>query len=310
MQRGIGLTWLAVLLAGVVSGCSGSSDRSAGSSAAPDNSVLTVYVVNCPLKYFAERIGGEHVRVVLPAPAGSDPAFWKPDVETIVQYQQADLILLNGASYAKWIRTASLPGTKVVNTTAAVADQYILVEDAVTHSHGGGEHTHAGTAITTWLDPKMAVAQAEAIQQALARLRPQHEEALQANLAALVSDLEELDQQLSAVVEGKTERALFFSHPVYQYLQRRYQLNARSVHWEPQQVPSEKMWADFAEMLQQHPASWMVWEATPSDENIARIEALGLQSTVFDPCGAMPESGDFMQVMRQNIANLHQAFAD
>ena len=29
---------------------------------------LSVYVVNYPLKYFAERIGGQHVKVVFPAP--------------------------------------------------------------------------------------------------------------------------------------------------------------------------------------------------------------------------------------------------
>ena len=29
---------------------------------------LTVYVVNYPLQYFAERIGGGHVKVVFPAP--------------------------------------------------------------------------------------------------------------------------------------------------------------------------------------------------------------------------------------------------
>ena len=29
---------------------------------------LGVYVVNYPLKYFAERVGGEHVRVVFPGP--------------------------------------------------------------------------------------------------------------------------------------------------------------------------------------------------------------------------------------------------
>lgn len=61
----------------------------------------TVYVVNYPLQYFTERIGAEHVKVVLPAPAGEDPAFWKPDVNTIAAFQGADLIVINGANYAK-----------------------------------------------------------------------------------------------------------------------------------------------------------------------------------------------------------------
>ena len=70
---------------------------------------LTVYVVNYPLQYFAERIGGEHINVVFPAPANVDPAYWMPDAPTIAAYQQADLILLNGARYAKWINKVTLP---------------------------------------------------------------------------------------------------------------------------------------------------------------------------------------------------------
>jgi len=42
---------------------------------------LSVYVVNYPLKYFAERIAGEHATVILPTLAGTDPAFWMPDAK-------------------------------------------------------------------------------------------------------------------------------------------------------------------------------------------------------------------------------------
>ena len=305
------LTWLAALLAVVVSGCSRSSDRSVGAIDVPENGIVTVDVVNYPLKYFAERIGGAHVHVVFPAPADEDPAFWMPDAETLTAYQQSDLILLNGASYAKWTKTVSLPDTKVVDTTASVVDQYITAGETVTHTHGpGGEHAHGDTAFTTWLDPAIALAQAEAIHQALARLRPQHEEDFQENFAALRADLNRLDQELSAVVQGKSERAVFFSHPVYQYLQRRYDLNAKSVHWEPEEVPPQKGWEELAGLLQQHPAKWMIWEGQPSDENVQRLAEMGMQSTVFDPCGTRPTEGDFLEVMRQNAENLKRVFAD
>ena len=39
---------------------------------------MIIYTVNYPLKYFAERIAGEHADVVFPAPADGDPAFWCP----------------------------------------------------------------------------------------------------------------------------------------------------------------------------------------------------------------------------------------
>ena len=62
------------------------------------NKQLSVYVVNYPLKYFAERIGGDHVAVTLPVPADIDPVYWVPQIDEVGLYQRADVILLNGAS--------------------------------------------------------------------------------------------------------------------------------------------------------------------------------------------------------------------
>ena len=76
---------------------------------------LRVHTVSYPLAYFAERIGGAAVDVTFPAPAETDPASWSPDAETIARYQKADLILLNGATYAKWVERVSLPASKLVD---------------------------------------------------------------------------------------------------------------------------------------------------------------------------------------------------
>ena len=141
---------------------------------------LNVYVVNYPLKYFAERIGGDDVKVTLPVPADVDPVYWTPGIADIGAYQQADLILLNGAGYAKWVSKVSLPRSKTVDTSRGFKDQYITVKETMTHSHGAeGEHAHEGLAFTTWLDLSLAAKQAEAIAecpdpQTAATKRPVH----------------------------------------------------------------------------------------------------------------------------------------
>jgi zinc transport system substrate-binding protein len=99
------------------------------------------------LKYFAERIGGPHVKVTLQVPPDVDPVYWIPSIADISAYQQADLILLNGAGYAKWITKVSLPGSKTVDTSRSFKDRYITVKEVMTHSHGPeGEHAHEGLA--------------------------------------------------------------------------------------------------------------------------------------------------------------------
>ena len=270
---------------------------------------LTVYTVNYPLQYFAQRIAGEHADVIFPVPAGEDPAFWQPPVDIIAGYQQADLILLNGAGYAKWVNRVSLPRRKLVDSSASFRDDYIHVEEGVTHSHGpGGDHSHTGTAFTTWLDFKQAAGQARAIADAMSRQRPEWATDFSRNLAELEAELLELDQQIQSAVAAKPDLPLLASHPVYQYLQRRYGLKLHSVMWEPDEVPDEAAWSALEHIHREQPARWMIWEGEPNPESVQRLRNLGVGSRVFDPAGNRPQAGDFLDVMRQNVKNLQRIF--
>jgi len=270
---------------------------------------LTVYVVNYPLQYFAERIGGEHVNVVFPAPADIDPAHWMPDKKTISDYQQADLILLNGAGYAKWVNKATLPRFRIVNTSAGFKDQYIETAEILTHSHGSeGEHAHESLAFTTWIDFSLAARQAKAIAAALNRKRPELKELFQKNYQTLEQDLLKLDQDLKALFAKDPSRPLVVSHPVYDYFARRYGLNIKSVHWEPDEIPTNEQMMELNRILKAHPAKCMIWEGKPIRESAKRLSANGVGSLVFDPCGNRPNQGDFLSVMHQNVKNLKSVF--
>ncbi|MGH8614103.1 MAG: metal ABC transporter substrate-binding protein, partial [Gammaproteobacteria bacterium] len=200
-----------------------------GQAAGIEGEIPSVYVTNYPLKYFAERIAGAHAKVVFPAPKDVDPAFWMPDLEAIQGYQRAELILLNGAGYEKWIDQVSLPQLKLVDTSSGFRSRYIKLADAFNHTHGpGGEHTHGETAFTTWLDFKLAERQAGAVAEALRRLHPQRAQSVAENYDALKRDLAALDRQLTEIVAQHPQKPLIASHPVYQYLAQGYGLNLRS----------------------------------------------------------------------------------
>jgi len=270
---------------------------------------LTVYVVNYPLQFFAERIGGEHVNVVFPAPADVDPAYWMPDTPTIAAYQQADLILLNGAGYARWVNKATLPRFRMVITSAGFKEQYLETAEIPTHSHGSeGEHAHESLAFTTWIDFSFAAKQAKAIAEALSRKRTDLRQIFQKNYAALEKDLIALDITIKEVVSNNHARPLVVSHPVYDYFARRYGLNIRSVHWEPDDILTNEQMMELNSILKEHPAKWMIWEGEPVQASVDKLKTLGIDSLVFDPCGNVPQQGDFLTIMRQNVENLKPAF--
>jgi len=282
-----------------------------GQAATAAGEPISVYTVNYPLAYFAERIGGEHVRVTFPAPPDGDPAAWSPSEEEISAFQQADLILLNGAGYAGWIGKATLPEDKLVDTSAGFKDRYIG-EAASTHSHAAGaEHSHeAETAFTTWLDPQLAAAQAEAIRDALSTALPASSSVFEAGYEALSADLQALDADFEQIFGALADTPLVFSHPVYQYLERRYEVNGVSVHWEPDEVPGDDELNQLAQKLLRHPAEYMIWEGEPEADSVASLAEWQIGSIVLDPCGNRPQEGDYMTVMRDNVTNMRAAVAD
>ncbi|MCP3889661.1 MAG: zinc ABC transporter substrate-binding protein, partial [Desulfobulbaceae bacterium] len=247
---------------------------------------------------FTERIGGENVEVVFPAPPDIDPAFWTPDGAVVRKYQKADLIILNGAGYEKWTKKVSLPMLRQVDTSKSFRDNLIHIDTTVTHSHGpGGDHSHGGTAFTTWLDFSQAALQAKTIYDALIRRMPSQKDTFSENHKLLQKDLLALDETMLILSGKKPGKPLFASHPIYQYMARRYSLNLRMVMWEPDKEPVGKEWKYLQELAQSHHADWMIWEAKPLSASAEKLYKMNIMSQVFSPCYAVPHQGDFLSIM-------------
>ncbi|MDH3664982.1 MAG: metal ABC transporter substrate-binding protein, partial [Alphaproteobacteria bacterium] len=198
-----------------------------------------VFASNYPLAYFAERIAGGPEIVAHPETAG-DPADWRPSIDEVLAIQKADVILLNGVDYEGWTRFATLPPSRVVDTSAAFKDRYLTVENGALHQHGPeGAHAHGALASTTWLDLSLAAEQALAVMEALAAAGIAEEAALQRNHDRLREDLLALDAAFEQAAAGHSDVPLIASHPVYDYLATRYDLKIESVHWEPEIMPSQ-----------------------------------------------------------------------
>ncbi len=266
----------------------------------------TIAVVNYPLYYFANMIGRDYVTVYLPSIDG-DPAYWKPDANQVINFQQADLILANGAGYAKWMEKVSLPSSKVIFTSAGFSDQWIEVEEGIAHSHGPeGEHVHQETAFTTWLNFKFAALQAEAVYRAISNLLPEYEEELKQNFELLNQELKALDMKIEEIASELEDQYMLASHPVYQYLQAGYKLNILSEHWEPDEMPTADQWEDASKKIKELKIRVMIWEDVPLDGIKSRLTEMGVRVVVFQPCANVPSDGDFVEIMNRNINQLQE----
>ena len=263
-----------------------------------------VLTTNYPLYFFASEIAGDAVDIRMPDIDG-DPAMWVPGPSDLPQMQTADLIIINGAGYESWLAFTTLPSGLLVDTSADIQDQLLPIENEPLHQHGPeGAHSHEGTAFTTWLNPQIAIEQARVISRKLSELVPAQTGGFEERLAGLEEKLSVLDQSLASVFSNFEGQPVVFSHPVYQYLQQRYELNGQSVHWEPDTEPGLKEWVDFQNLLQEHPAKLMIWEGPPLQAMIERLQQWGIESVIFDPAANQPESGDYFSVMHANLLRL------
>jgi zinc transport system substrate-binding protein len=305
---------LLVLLSSLLVGCEQeqAQNNSAAMVSVASGDELLIYTVNYPLAYFAERIGAEDVNVVFPVPGDVDPAFWLPTPDDILGFQGADLIMLNGAGYAQWIGRATLPEAALVDTSAAISDLLIEETDSVRHRHGPeGDHSHGELAFTTWLDADLAAMQARAIQAAMAQARPELAPKFSAAGDSLVSDLKALDQAATAAFAKLTGANIIFSHPVYQYLQRKYELAGQTVLWEPNEPLSATAISALAAKADAGASAMnlVIWEAEPLAANRAALREIGYTSVVFKPLANRADEGDYLAVMLANLDRLNDLHA-
>jgi zinc transport system substrate-binding protein len=271
-----------------------------------------------PLAYFAARIAGDAVEVECPVPDDADPALWQPGSEVIRAYQQAEVLFINGASFEKWIATAPLPRSRIVDTTAGLKDDLLHYANATTHSHGpAGKHSHEGIDGHTWLDPVMALAQAQAVRDGLKRAYPESAVEFDAGFAALAKDLKALDESLKELAGKMDGVTVIATHPAYNYLARRYGWNLINVTIDPGSPIEDAVVAEALGKLEQAGfASGQrrvaFWEVETSEANQAKLaDGLGAQSMIWSPVETRPGGSgsdeDFLSGMRANIARFRGA---
>lgn len=265
---------------------------------------LVVQTPSYPLFYFAERVATDSFDVQYRVSPGVDPAFWKPGNDDLVAFQQADIVLRNGAKYSKWMHYASLSSSRIVDTTREVRDQFIKTKGEM-HSHGDGTvHSHGGIAFTTWLDFNIAKVQANSIARRFRAMKPAEAGAVDKKLQELMADLSELDKAAKEIGRKLDATPLVASHSVYQYFSRAYGLKVKTLDWEPTMEIGPKQEAELQKLLATHPAKTMIWEAVPAQKNIDKLKELGLTSIVISPTANRPGKGDFLTAMKANLEAL------
>lgn len=336
-------TVLISLAGSAMTGCQEEQSPSASQSATIIEEVATTFY---PTTYFAERISGGLVAVRSGLPEGEDPIFWQPGADEMVRYQNAKLVITNGAEFEKWVARAPLPRGRTVESLSDAdldATGGPITMETTTHSHGpAGEHTHEGLDGHTWVSPDIAVVQARNIAEAMTTAWPGYAEDFDANLASLVEDLEMLRVSLNDLTPLLGEHRLLASHPAYNYLARDLGWDVHNLDLDPESEDVQAIVDAVHDALHHHEDHShdhghgesdgdghahgegdadhdhehshgdepviLLWESEPTSAiRAALADELGVTSVLFTPAEGQPDSGDYMDAMRANLDRLRQA---
>lgn len=259
-----------------------------------------------PIAFATERIGGETLDISTLTKPGAEPH----DLELAPQ----DLTSMAGARlvvYSKGFQPAIDEGIAQVNPAKVLdvsgpADLTPMAgpdgEEHPSDDEGGSEANDPHF----WLDPQRYAAVARVIGKRLEAEDPAHAEAYRAGTTAFVADLDRLDADFTAGLQGCTIKDLVTSHSAFGYLAARYGFEQQGISGlSPEAEPSAVRLKAITDLVKRKGVT-TIYQETLVDPHFAETvsRSTGARLATLDPIeGITPESAgdDYFEVMRSNL---------
>ncbi|MBS0603448.1 MAG: zinc ABC transporter substrate-binding protein [Verrucomicrobia bacterium] len=197
----------------------------------------TVLVSIPPYIYFVDKIAHGAVEIETLIPPGANPHIYEATPREVQRHQSAALWVYLGESFdkraLKFFRDSQAP-IRIIDVAHGIKLlSYCEEEEAVTQHHHCHHHSHdEGQDLHIWLSPSLAKQQANRIAEGLIALLPEKKEEFTANLQAFLSELDQLNEQITTLLAPMKGSAILVSHPAFAYFCRDYHLVQLSIEIE------------------------------------------------------------------------------
>ncbi|MBD8006660.1 metal ABC transporter solute-binding protein, Zn/Mn family [Bacillus norwichensis] len=284
-----------------------------------NKNTLSVYTTIFPIEDFAKKIGGDHVEVKSVYPAGADAHTYEPTMKTMMDIADSDLLIYNGAGLEAFIEKMenSLKNEKVLKVEASKGVK--LLSSTEGHEHGENDHDdghHHDKDPHIWIDPENAIMMAENIKNALTEKMPSAKDDFENNYQELKEKLEQLDKDLSTVIESADRKELLVSHAAYGYWEHRYGLEQISITGiSSENEPSQKQLQDIIETAKEHQIKYIIYNQNPSTKVVDTIQKetgtkpLTLHNLEYIIQKDKENKEDYFSIMDKNIETLKKALS-
>lgn len=284
---------------------------------------LKVYTSFYPLYDFAGKIGGERVELVNMVPAGIEPHDWEPGPQKITGLLQANVFVFNGLGLEPWvnkiIESLEAQTLVVVNSAEGIQPLYGYShddDDEDDHDDEDDENNELPDP-HVWLDPILALHQAESILNAFITLDPDHAEYYQENFEQFREQIELLDIAYSDAFASGKRHKFIVTHLSFSYLAQRYGLEQVGISGlSPHSEPSPGLLKEIVDFARLHEIKHIFQEPL-TDIRFAEVLAAEIDAEVLtlNPLEGLTEKEqadgiDYFSVMYDNLEQLKKALVE
>ena len=323
---------LGALAAGfLLLGTSACSDGAPGASGSGKTTVVAAFY---PLQFIAERVGGDAVTVSNLTKPGAEPHDLELAPNQVAAIGNADVVVYLAGfqpavdeaveQHAKG-HAFDVAGVQPLSDAPAGGE-----EEA--EKAGGQAHVNDGKDPHVWLDPLRLAAIVDQLATRLATADPDHAADIRGRAAALRAELEALDKEYAAGLATCQRREVVTSHAAFGYLAQdsdlvcRYNGGPNAGHTivaegvtyklrqipisglSPEEDPSPQHLAEVTKLAKQSGVTTIFFETLVSPKVAEALASeVGAKAEVLDPIEGIDGGGDYLSVMRQNLARLRTA---
>lgn len=158
---------------------------------------------------------------------GHNPHTYAPTPKQMARLAKARIYFRIGVPFESTIipkLSRSIPELKIVDLREGMDLLEPDEEHAEHHGHDEDMDPH------TWLDPTLALQQAEVVRDTLVAFDPDGARQYTANFELLAADLRELDRTLRDILQPIAGRSIYVFHPAYGYFCRAYGLRQKAIN--------------------------------------------------------------------------------
>ena len=318
------LSTIAFLLLSVSTGCSESNQnqattpetpqaQEANSTPKPTQEVAKTRVVATflPMYWFTKAVAGDAANVDILVPPETEVHDYQATPENVKAIANASVLVKNGLGMEEFLdgTVKSASNAKLTRIDASKGIETVGEISPVEHTASGHDHDHGDKNPHVWLDPVLAKQQVSNIRDGLVAADPANKATYEANAAAYIKQLEDLDKEFQQTLQ-KTPNCTFITfHDAFSYLAKRYNLKQVAVVEIPEDQLSPKDVQKAVNAVKKYQVKTLFSEPGVDNKLLTSLSKdLNLTLNQLDALErGSTDSQQYFRAMRSNLQTLSNA---